>query len=203
MNIKEHWENIYSTKSPNEVSWTQDNPQTSIDLIENCRLPTSSKIIDIGGGESKQVDKLLDLGYNNLSVLDISQTALEKTQKRLGDKSYKVKWIVTDITEFQTSEKYDIWHDRAVFHFLTKSEDIDKYVNLVINNIRSGGFLILGTFSTNGPLKCSGLEITQYDENKMKALFDSNFDLIECFNINHQTPFDSIQNFIFCRFQRK
>ncbi len=200
---KEHWETIYSSKSPNEVSWTQEIPQSSIDLIESCKLSKVAKIIDIGGGESKQVDFLIELGYNNITVLDISKNAIKKTIERLGEKANKVNWEIADITEFVPTGHFDIWHDRAVFHFLTKSEQIKYYVEIVNTSINKNGFLIIGTFSKNGPLKCSGLDITQYDEVSLTNLFKDKFNKIECFHIDHLTPFGTIQNFIFCKFQKK
>lgn len=156
----------------------------------------TAKIIDVGGGESKLVDFLLEEGYENISVLDISANALEKAKKRLGDKAKKVNWIVADITEFEPTEQYDVWHDRAVFHFLTEDNDIKKYQDLVSKAVK--GKMVIGTFSTNGPLKCSGLEIKQNDEISLTSNFAADFEKIECFTIDHITPFDTIQNFIFC-----
>lgn len=161
----------------------------------------TAKIIDVGGGESKLVDFLLEEGYENISVLDISANALEKAKKRLGDKAKKVNWIVADITEFEPTEQYDVWHDRAVFHFLTEDNDIKKYQDLVSKAVK--GKMVIGTFSTNGPLKCSGLEIKQNDEISLTSTFAADFEKIECFTIDHITPFDTIQNFIFCSFNKK
>lgn len=164
-------------------------------------MDKTAKIIDVGGGESKLVDFLLEEGYENISVLDISANALEKAKKRLGDKAEKVNWIVADITEFEPTEQYDIWHDRAVFHFLTEDNDIKKYQDLVSKAVK--GKMVIGTFSTNGPLKCSGLEIKQNDEISLTSTFAADFEKIECFTIDHITPFDTIQNFIFCSFNKK
>ncbi|WP_366940323.1 class I SAM-dependent methyltransferase [uncultured Empedobacter sp.] len=164
-------------------------------------MDKTAKIIDVGGGESKLVDFLLEEGYENISVLDISANALEKAKKRLGDKAKKVNWIVADITEFEPTEQYDVWHDRAVFHFLTEDNDIKKYQDLVSQAVK--GKMVIGTFSTNGPLKCSGLEIKQNDEISLTSTFASDFEKIECFTIDHITPFDTIQNFIFCSFNKK
>ncbi len=147
------------------------------------------------------VDFLLEEGYENISVLDISANALERAKKRLGNNAEKVTWIVTDITEFEPTEQYDIWHDRAVFHFLIEENDIKKYQNLVSKAVK--GKMVIGTFSTNGPLKCSGLEIKQNDETSLTSTFEANFEKIECFTIDHKTPFDTIQNFIFCSFNKK
>ncbi|MBN8642837.1 MAG: methyltransferase domain-containing protein [Flavobacteriales bacterium] len=201
-NNKSHWENVFATKNPSEVSWTQKYPKTSIDYLENLNLSIDANIIDVGGGDSNLVDALLENGYKNIWVLDISEFALERAKKRLGEKANKVHWIVSDITQFSTDIKFDFWHDRAVFHFLTEQENIDKYVTLVNNSITENGNFLLGTFSENGPLKCSGLEIKQYSENTMKHTFSENFEAVKCFTENHTTPFDTIQNFQFCGFKK-
>ena len=154
-NNKSHWENVFATKNPNEVSWTQTYPTTSMKYIESQQLSKSANIIDIGGGDSNLVDALLENGYENIWVLDISEFALERAKKRLGKKANKVHWIVSDITEFETNIKFDFWHDRAVFHFLTEEENIDKYVALVNKNSVDNGNFLLGTFSENGPLNAA------------------------------------------------
>lgn len=197
----EHWEKVYATKGPNEVSWTQEKPETSLKLIRSFGLPKATRIIDVGGGDSRLVDFLLDEGFENITVLDISAKALEKAKKRLGEKAIKVQWIASDITEFVPTEKYDIWHDRAAFHFLTKSEDISKYQRIIDNH--ASGYLIIGTFSENGPKKCSGLDIQQYSEERMQTQLSGNFDKLNCITEDHQTPFGTTQNFIFCSFKRK
>ncbi len=197
---KDHWENVYETKSPDEVSWTQKIPQTSLKLIEEVEKNKTAKIIDIGGGDSNLIDFLLEKGYENISVLDISAKALEKAKERLGAKSENVDWIATDITAFKPNQTYDIWHDRAAFHFLT-TEDIHQYVEIVKNAVT--GTLIIGTFSVNGPQKCSGLPIVQYDEDRLKEIFSQEFELIQSFTEDHITPFDTVQNFIFCQFKKK
>lgn len=198
---KSHWEHIYNVKTPEEVSWTQEKPETSLNFIHSFGTDKTAKIIDIGGGDSKLVDFLLQEGYENISVLDISANALERAKKRLRNKTEKVTWIVADITEFEPTEQYDIWHDRAVFHFLTEENDIKKYQDLVTKAVK--GRMVIGTFSKNGPLKCSGLEIKQNDETSLISIFKANFDKIECFTVDHKTPFDTIQNFIFCSFKHK
>ncbi len=200
MNSKQqHWENIYQNKQPNEVSWTQEVPQISLDLIHSLGLPKSASIIDAGGGESRLVDFLLEEGFENITVLDISANAIERAKKRLGEKAAKVTWIVSDILEFQPDQTYDCWHDRAAFHFLTAPEDIRKYVELVNRSVNK--YLVIGTFSTDGPLKCSGLEITQYSENSLSNIFQS-FTQLGCQTENHTTPFNTQQNFIFCSFEK-
>lgn len=199
---KPHWDNIYQTKEPHQVSWTQKTPATSLELIKACKLSKDSKIIDIGGGDSLLVDHLLDLGYKNISVLDISEVALERAKKRLGDRQHEVNWIVSNVTHFTPSESYDCWHDRAAFHFLTENKDIDTYKEIVTNNIKAGGSLIIGTFSEDGPEKCSGIPITQYTEITLENTFSQSFERKESIRIDHTTPFNTTQNFVFCRFNK-
>lgn len=198
---KNHWENVYETKNPDEVRWTQKIPQTSLDLIEEASKDKSSKIIDIGGGDSNLVDFLLEKGFENISVLDISSKALEKAKERLGSLAGNVDWIVTNITEFKPQTTYDIWHDRAAFHFLTTEEEIKRYVEIVKNAVSDT--LIIGTFSINGPQKCSGLPIVQYNEDDLKSIFSESFELVKSFTEDHITPFNTVQNFIFCQFKKK
>ena len=198
---KNHWETVYETKQPNEVSWTQENPKTSLDFIRETHLDKTAKIIDIGGGDSKLVDYLLEEGYENISVLDISANALERAKKRLGENAKKVNWIVSDITEFKPETAYDIWHDRATFHFLTTSEQIKKYTEITQKWIN--GFLIIGTFSENGPKKCSGLDIKQYSETAIENQFSDNFKKLKCIAEEHITPFETKQNFTFCLFEKR
>ena len=188
-----HWEKVYETKSPQEVSWTQEVPKTSLDFIQKYALGKSSSIIDIGGGDSNLVDHLLDLGYSDITVLDISAKAIERAKLRLGDRAEMVNWIVSDIVDFKPDRTYDIWHDRAAFHFLTYSEDITYYVQQLNEHAQT---LVLGTFSTDGPLKCSGLEITQYSEDSMSQILRE-FEVKEFLSEVHNTPFDTTQNFLF------
>lgn len=202
-NRKNHWENIYQTKALNEVSWFEPTPQTSLDFIQRLNTPLPAKIIDIGGGDSFLVDHLLKLGFTNITVLDISEAAIIRAKKRLGVLAKKVEWIVSDITEFNSNHQYDLWHDRAAFHFLTSESDIKKYVEIVKKNILTDGKLILGTFSENGPTKCSGIAIKQYSESSLAKLFNPYFEKISCSTINHQTPFNTIQNFTFCTLKKK
>ena len=199
-NRKNHWETVYETKQPNEVSWTQENPKTSIDFIRETHIEKSAKIIDIGGGDSKLVDFLLEEGYENITVLDISSTALERAKKRLGKNAEKVSWIASDITEFKPDTSYDIWHDRATFHFLTTGEQINKYIEITEKWV--SGFLIIGTFSNQGPKKCSGLEIKQYSETELEKQFSNRFKKLKCISEDHTTPFETKQNFTFCAFEK-
>lgn len=197
---KNHWETVYETKNPDQVSWTQEVPQTSLDFIHSFGLKKESKIIDIGGGDSKLVDYLLDEGFENITVLDISAKALEKAQNRLGDKAKKINWVVSDITEFEPKTTYDIWHDRATFHFLTTTEQVSKYMEIARKSVN--GYLTIGTFSENGPTKCSGLDIKQYNEETLTKELNG-FDKIRCVTEDHLTPFNTTQNFLFCSFKRQ
>ena len=199
--IKKHWEIVYTTKDPNEVSWTQEVPKTSLDFIHSFGLPKSAKIIDIGGGDSKLVDYLLDEGFENITVLDISSKALDKAKQRLGNKANKVNWVVSDIIEFRSDTTFDIWHDRATFHFLTTNAQVEKYMETARNSV--SGFLTIGTFSNNGPEKCSGLAIKQYNEETLTSELQNGFAKIRCVTEDHTTPFDTKQNFLFCSFKRQ
>ncbi len=197
---KSHWDTVYATKQPHEVSWTQDIPKTSLDFIRSFNMPKSAHIIDIGGGDSHLVDYLLDEGYENLTVLDISENALNRAKARLGEKAAKVNWIVSDITTFKPKNQYDVWHDRATFHFLTDKKQVKYYKNLTAKAVK--GYITIGTFSTNGPLKCSGLEIKQYDETALIEELSTDFDKIKCITEDHTTPFGTTQNFTFCSFKK-
>lgn len=199
-NRKEHWEKVYATKQPHEVSWTQEIPKTSLDFIHSFNLSKTSSIIDIGGGDSKLVDYLLDEGFQNISVLDISEKAIERAKQRLGDKSAKVQWIVSDITEFHPTTTYDCWHDRATFHFLTSSDDINIYLSIARKAVTE--FLAIGTFSDKGPQKCSMLDVHQYTEDELQQQLQNGFKKLKCITEDHKTPFNTIQNFLFCSFKR-
>ena len=201
-NKKQHWENIYQTKELTEVSWFQPKPETSLNFFVELTIAKNSKIIDIGGGDSFLVDHLLQLGYTDITVLDISNSAIERAKKRLGSSAEKVKWIVSDIVDFDPTESYDVWHDRAAFHFLTNKEDKEKYVSIADKGLTNDGLLIIGTFSETGPLKCSGVEIQQYSESSLIEQMKSKFQKINCFTIDHRTPFETTQNFLFCTFKK-
>ena len=198
---KKHWETVYRTKQSNEVSWAQDVPQTSLDFIHAFNVSKTAKIIDIGGGDSKLVDFLLDEGYENITVLDISEAALNRAKARLGNKSKNVTWVVSDVTEFNPKTTFDVWHDRATFHFLTTKEQITKYLSIARNAVN--GYLTIGTFSKNGPKKCSGLEIKQYSEVQLQKQLSKGFKKIRCINEDHITPFKTIQSFLFCSFKKQ
>ena len=199
---KNHWERIYSTKKSNEVSWTQEIPSTSLNFLRSFNITKNSSIIDIGGGESRLVDFLLGEGFNDVTVLDISGHALQHAKDRLGEKADKVQWIVSDITEFKPTRKYDVWHDRATFHFLTTRTQINKYVSLATNFINTSGYMTIGTFSDHGPNKCSGIDVAKYSERTLNNVLKSHFEKIRCITEDHITPFRTHQNFLFCSFRK-
>ncbi|WP_162056277.1 class I SAM-dependent methyltransferase [Pontibacter pamirensis] len=199
---KTHWDAIYQKKNPNEVSWYQPTPTTSLDFVKQFDVPKNAKIIDIGGGDSLFVDHLLDLGYQDVTVLDISASSLDKAKQRLGERAAKVKWIVADAATFKPTEKYDFWHDRAAFHFLTQEQEIEHYLRAVQQGIKPAGVLVIGAFSERGPSKCSGIDIRQYSEVSMAERLKSFFEKIRCITVDHRTPFNTIQNFVFCSFRK-
>ena len=196
MDNKKHWENIYQKKEIDGVSWYQKVPIESLQLIKKYSISNSDKIIDIGCGKSFLVDNLLELNYTDISLVDISSNALKEVKDRLQNKS--LNFIETDILNFNSNDKYDIWHDRAVFHFITDREGIKKYISLCNEYINKEGILIIGTFAEDGPLKCSGLEIKRYSVEQISDLFEESFELVENFKMLHKTPFDTEQSFSFC-----
>jgi ubiquinone/menaquinone biosynthesis C-methylase UbiE len=202
MNRKEHWEKVYSTKELREVSWYQPNPKASLDFIAGFNLPKDASIIDIGGGDSFLTDRLLDSGFTNITVLDISEAAINRAKQRLGNKAGMIKWIVSDITEFDPTSSYDFWHDRATFHFLTTTEEIEKYIGIAAKAVKGNGKMLIGTFSENGPEQCSGLLVKQYSEETLVSLIKNWFMKIRCIHTDHITPFNSVQNFLFCSFKK-
>lgn len=199
---KEHWENIYNTKRFNNLSWYQPKPTIAINFLKQHNLPKNSHIIDVGGGDSYFVDYLLKMGYKNITVLDISEKAINKAQKRLGEKANTIQWVVSDIINYKSINQFDFWYDRAVFHFLTKEKEIDQYGNLVKKFIKTNGFLLIGTFSEQGPKKCSGIPIKQYSEKSMNSLLKDSFKMLDHKRSNHKTPSNTSQNFIFCTFKK-
>ena len=196
-NLKNHWENIYQNKNEDEVSWFQKTPDTSIEIINSIKIKKQSKIIDVGSGRSRLFKNLIEQGYNNLTYLDISESAAKKSKIFLGQESKNIEWIVEDVLNFEPKQNFDVWHDRAVFHFLTEQNQIKKYVDLVSRNISNNGYLIIGTFSEQGPLKCSGLDVSRYSESLIKTTFSESFNLLNSFKIDHSTPFNTTQNFLF------
>jgi len=202
MNRKEHWEQVYRNKSPLEVSWYQAEPTLSLQLITNTGLPLDATIIDIGGGASSLIDHLSERGYHKLSVLDISGKALAHAKTRLGDKAQAIEWFEADVTHFKPPYPIDLWHDRAVFHFLTEASDRHHYVAAMRNALKPGGHLIIATFAIGGPQKCSGLDIVQYDAEKLSAELGEAFQLIEQAQEVHITPAKAEQQFSYFRFMK-
>ena len=203
MDRKEHWENVYNSKLLTEVSWYQPNPSFSFDLIEKYIGDHSEALIDIGGGDSFLVDKLLEAGYSDVSVLDISDKAIERAKERLGSRAERVNFITSDVIDFRPEKKYKVWYDRAALHFLISDEDIHKYLKNLLEGTEPGSIVILGTFSENGPTKCSGITIKQYSHEEMLKTFGAHFEERDFINIDHQTPFDTTQNFNFIVLERK
>ncbi|HZX58904.1 MAG TPA: class I SAM-dependent methyltransferase, partial [Mucilaginibacter sp.] len=184
-----------------QVSWYEPIPETSLSIIARFNLPKDAAIIDIGGGDSLLVDYLLLMGYSNITVLDISAKAIERAQARLGEKAQLVTWLVRDVLDFTTTQQYDLWHDRAAFHFFTDMNEQERYLDSVHQYLKPNGYLVLSTFSTEGPETCSGLPVQQYSENSLSKLFNRYFEKIRCFTKMHITPFHTVQSFVFCSFQ--
>jgi 2-polyprenyl-3-methyl-5-hydroxy-6-metoxy-1,4-benzoquinol methylase len=199
MDTQAHWEKVYGTKSPTEVSWFSPHLETSLALIERVACDRSASIIDVGGGESTLADDLIARGYHNITVVDIAQTAIEQTKKSLGSASEFATWVVGDITEAGLPEHfYDLWHDRAVFHFLTEPAQRLAYVRQVASAVKLGGHVIIATFGPEGPKKCSGLDVLRYDAESLHGEFGPRFRLIESSKELHHTPFGTTQQFLYC-----
>lgn len=199
MQSKEHWEQVYTTKDSQRVSWYQAHAQQSLQLIRGTGLPTSAAIIDVGGGASTLVDDLLADGYTGVTVLDLSAAALDVTRRRLGDRATQVRWVDGDITRLELPvHAYDIWHDRAVFHFLTEEEDRRAYVESVLRSVKPGGHVIVATFAEDGPLQCSGLPVMRYDPEALHAQFGAPFQLVKHEREEHETPLGTVQAFVYC-----
>jgi 2-polyprenyl-3-methyl-5-hydroxy-6-metoxy-1,4-benzoquinol methylase len=202
MDSKTHWETVYQTKAATEVSWYRWHLDKSLALIAQAAPDPNAAIIDIGGGEATLVDDLIERGYQHLSILDISQAAIDTTRKRLGEVSDRVNWLVDDITTADLpQQQYDVWHDRAVFHFLTLPAQRAAYVRQVLNAVKPGGHVIMATFGVDGPEKCSGLEIVRYDSASLEAEFGDRFQLLATSTELHETPFHTTQQFLYCHFQ--
>ena len=194
---KNHWNSIYSTKKLNQVSWYQPIPQVSLDFIESLNFSKDAPILDVGGGDSFLCDNLIELGYSNITVLDISDVAIQRAKRRLGNDANKVSWIVSDILNFEPKEKYAIWHDRAVFHFLRENENINKYLNSLLEGLVENGRMILGAFAENGPTRCCALDVKRYSFEDFNNLFSDRFTIVKTQNSIHKTPFDTEQSFNF------
>ena len=199
---KKHWETVFQTKDTNKVSWYQPFPEVSLNLVEKLKLPKSARIIEVGSGDSYLADYLLEKGYSEITLLDISEKAISKVKERLAGKTGKIQFLVQDVTDSEIPGTFELWHDRAVFHFLTDENDISKYVLNTTSKLVEGGYLILSTFSENGPNMCSGLNVRRYSAKELERIFDQRYTLIESFNYDHITPSGSVQNFIYCVFQK-
>ena len=197
-----HWEGVYTTKGEKEVSWYQDDPAPSLDLIALAGVSKRASIIDIGGGASRLVDHLLAQGFERLTVLDLSAAALDSAKARLGEKAAKVRWEVADITNWNPPQAYDLWHDRAAFHFLTEPADRAAYAQRVSRAVRPAGHVIIGTFALDGPERCSGLPVVRHDGRSLADILGRSFALIESRRHDHQTPMGGMQRFQFTRFRR-
>lgn len=199
MNKQDHWENVYRTKGRDEVSWFREHLDTSLRMIANTGVGNDASIIDVGGGNSTLVDDLLAQGFVDVSVLDISANAVGDSKVRLGAKAEQVEWFIADITSAELpKDHFDVWHDRAVFHFLTDAEDRRKYVELVMRSLKLGGHIIVASFGLDGPQKCSGLDVVRYSPESMHNEFGNSFNLVESIGEEHQTPFGSTQDFVYC-----
>jgi trans-aconitate methyltransferase len=204
---KAHWENVYTTKGEKEVSWFQENPAPSLELIALAGLSADASIIDIGSGASRLVDALVDrnvrhINVGHITVLDLSAAALDAAKVRLGDSGTDVEWVVADVTTWEPSQAYDLWHDRAAFHFLTDQADQSAYVDRLKKAIKPGGYIIIGTFALDGPERCSGLPVVRYDAASLSEILGTDFQLSDARRHDHATPWDAVQRFQFSTFRR-
>jgi 2-polyprenyl-3-methyl-5-hydroxy-6-metoxy-1,4-benzoquinol methylase len=199
---KTHWERVYTTKGEREVSWFQENPAPSLELIALAGLSADAAVIDIGGGASRLVDALAERKIGKITVLDLSAVALDAARERLGEKGADVKWVVADVTTWEPSQTYDLWHDRAALHFLTDASDRSAYVGNLKKAVRPGGHVIIGTFALDGPERCSGLPIVRYDAGVLGAILGIEFDLMDSRRHDHTTPWGAVQRFQFSTFRR-
>ena len=199
MNTPEHWDQIYRTKAHDQVSWYSPHLRASLELIERASVSRTTAIVDIGGGESTLVDDLLARGYQDITVLDLSQAAIDANKERLGRKAERIHWLAADITKIELKvSSLDVWHDRAVFHFLTASNERAAYVRQVAQALRPGGHVIIGTFGPEGPVRCSGLDVVRYDAASLHDEFGKRFRLVESTKQLHHTPFGTTQQFLYC-----
>ena len=203
MDLKEHWEKIYNTRQFEETSWYQPKPEHSLEIIRSLGLSPEANIIDIGGGNSFLADHLLELGYKNIHVLDISAKALQDSQNRLGEKADKINWIESDITNFKPDISFDLWHDRAALHFLTEDKPVEDYLSVLKNSLKKCAYCLLSVFSENGPVKCSGITIRKYATSALEELLELDFETVRLENRDHTTPWGAKQNFSTGLFRRK
>ena len=199
---KAHWDKVYQGKVPEELTWYQARPETSLRLIESAGLDTDARILDVGGGTATLVDCLLDLGYRNLGALDISPVVLQRAQRRLGARGRSIEWLEADVTRFEPSHSWDLWHDRAVLHFLTDPEDVAGYRRSMLAALAPDGQAVIATFGPEGPPKCSGLHVHRYDPDSLLEVLGPKMQLVESVIEEHVTPKHAMQQFLFCRFRR-
>ena len=197
-----HWENVYTTKGEREVSWFQESPAPSLELLDRAGANPASDIIDIGGGASRLVDALIERGFSAVSVLDLSEAALAAAKGRLGERAARVQWFACDVTRWEPPQFFDIWHDRAAFHFLTEASDRAAYLSRLRRAVRPGGHVIIATFAPDGPERCSGLPVRRYDAAGLARTLGDDFALIEARSHQHATPWHSMQQFQFSVFRR-
>lgn len=203
MNTKTHWEHIYETKATTQVSWYQEHAQFSLQYIQKTGIRKSDHIIDVGGGASTLVDDLIEAGFQNITVLDVSETALQLARQRLGSRAAIVSWIEADITKADLPhDSFEVWHDRAVFHFLTQAADRQHYIDTVRHSVRKGGHVIVATFAPDGPERCSGLEVVRYSPESLHSEFGDSFEVVDSARETHHTPFGTEQKFIYCYCRR-
>lgn len=199
---KAHWDKVYQSKVPEELTWYQARPETSLRLIESAGLDTDARILDVGGGTSTLVDCLLDLGYRKLGVLDVSPVVLQRAQRRLGARGSSIEWLEADVTRYEPSRSWDLWHDRAVLHFLTDPEDVAGYRRSMLAALALDGQAVVATFGPEGPPKCSGLDVRRYDPDSLLEALGPRMQLVESVLEEHVTPKHATQQFLFCRFRR-
>lgn len=199
---RDHWARVYTEKAPSEVSWYQAEPEASLRALDRLGARPDSALIDVGGGASNLIDALLERGWQDLTVLDIALSAIEAARNRLGPAADEVTWLVADITEWQPSRRYDVWHDRAVFHFLTEPEQREAYRRALSSGLAPDGLVIMATFAPDGPERCSGLPVQRYDPAALAKELGSGFRLVESWRQEHVTPWGSSQAFTWCAFRR-
>ncbi len=203
MSLKAHWESVYERKKPEEVSWYQENPSCSLAMIESAGLGKEDPIIDVGGGASKLSSVLYGLGYRNLTVLDISKKALETARQRMGAAAEAVQWVEADVTRFRAPQRYRFWHDRAVFHFLTDPADRDLYLETLRNSLSNPGYVMIASFSLEGPEKCSGLPVQRYSHETLQQTLGPEFECLRRESEAHRTPGGTLQQFLYSLFRKK
>jgi 2-polyprenyl-3-methyl-5-hydroxy-6-metoxy-1,4-benzoquinol methylase len=203
MDKKKHWDGIYGEKTFSELTWFQPEAKVSVDLIDKLDLSKESSILDVGGGASTLIDSLIEKEFKKITVLDLSENALKQSQKRIGEKTSYISWCVGDVIDFKFNKKFDLWHDRAVFHFLTQESEQEKYISNLEASTKRGSHFIISTFAEDGPLKCSGLEIVRYSKDNLVDKFSAHFECIEFKKETHTSPTGMEQKFNYWVFRKK